>query len=94
MPHAPQFRGSVVGSTQRAPHVVSAQVALHAPFEQKGVVAGQLVAQLPHVAGSPIRFRHSFPHALYGGVHAHRPLWQNWPITHALPHSPQFVELV
>jgi hypothetical protein len=48
---------------QRVPHVVPAQVALQAPFEQKAAVGGQMVSQLPQWLGSPWKLKHEIPQA-------------------------------
>jgi hypothetical protein len=79
-PHCPQLPGSFIRFTQKVPHVVCAQVALQAPFEQNCALGGHTFPQVPQLPGSPWRFRHSSPlgpHAPYGGVQAHCPAWQN-----------------
>ncbi len=99
MPHAPQFIGSVVVSTQAVPHIIrgAAQVvtAMHAPAVQICPV-GQTLPQRPQLRGSMFRMVHPTEPVPVGqqvlpAAHAqvHAPALQMRPVRQVVPHAPQ-----
>jgi hypothetical protein len=69
----PQLVGSVTVLAQFWPQAVkpAAHVDAHAPFEQKGAVAGQAFPHAPQLSASDIVLTQPLGHAMRPAVHVH-----------------------
>lgn len=86
----PQCISLVCVSAQVVPQVVSEQVALHAPCEQKGVAPLHTVPQEPQLFASSSGFTHAPPQELYPVAHAQDPATHCVPAAQELSQEPQF----
>jgi hypothetical protein len=93
MPHAPQFRPSVITSAQVDPQGTcpgTLHAAPHWPAEHTSGAA-QSWLQAPQWLPSPNKSTQSVPHAVSPALHAHCPAWHELPTVQAIPQLPQLL---